>query len=656
MDDLLGMGFPAAPAAPAAGESRVVAPPVPETSGCGAISALFFLDTKGRVLICRDYRGDIPLKCADTFIQKLNEADSESELRPVMYDDGVTYTYIQHNNLYVMACANTNVNAAAILLFLHRLCDVFVSYFNELDEEVLRDNFVIVYELLDEVMDFGYPQYCEAKILAEFIKTDAHAAEKSDVKAPMAVTNAVSWRQEGITYKKNEVFLDVVESVNLLVNSNGSVVRSEVCGALKMRAFLSGMPECKLGLNDKVLMESQGRAGGRGKAVDLEDMKFHQCVRLARFEKDRTIAFIPPDGAFDVMTYRLNTQVVRAPRVRSARPHACAHSASLRPLEADALRFLRERSARSSGSSAVSSGTAARASSTSSRPRASSRSARAPTRSRSSCPCTPTPPPRLCARLSAKRRTRPSRRRCSGRSSRCPVARSTCCAPSFRCPACRPTTRPRRSRPFVSSLRSRTSRCLASRCATSRSSPRKVRPQAFVARPPEAPPVLRLHDASVHGARADVGRACAGTCPLPPLLSSSPPEQATRRCLGCAISPSRAITRSACKTREASAFRSPARPAAPRAASRAPGRRRRALRSPRRTRWLGGALSVRRRVMGGATCAPARARGGGWRAPGVGHVVVAPASPAALCFLHCGGGPSACSLAGWLRARIRALA
>jgi AP-1 complex subunit mu len=56
-------------------------------------------------------------------------------------------------------------------------------------------------------------------------------------------------------YKKNEVFLDVVESVNLLVNSNGTVVRSEVMGALKMRTFLSGMPECKLGLNDKVNME-----------------------------------------------------------------------------------------------------------------------------------------------------------------------------------------------------------------------------------------------------------------------------------------------------------------------------------------------------------------------------------------------------------------
>ncbi len=50
----------------------------------------------------------------------------------------------------------------------------------------------------------------------------------------------------------------------------------------------------------QVLFEAQGR-GAKNKAVDLEDMKFHQCVRLARFENDRTISFIPPDGAFDLM-------------------------------------------------------------------------------------------------------------------------------------------------------------------------------------------------------------------------------------------------------------------------------------------------------------------------------------------------------------------
>lgn len=34
------------------------------------------------------------------------------------------------------------------------------------------------------------------------------------------------------------MFLDVVESVNILVNSNGQIVRSDVVGALKMRAYL----------------------------------------------------------------------------------------------------------------------------------------------------------------------------------------------------------------------------------------------------------------------------------------------------------------------------------------------------------------------------------------------------------------------------------
>lgn len=37
------------------------------------------------------------------------------------------------------------------------------------------------------------------------------------------------------------------------------------------------MPECKLGLNDRVLLEAQGRTT-KGKAIDLDDIKFHQYV------------------------------------------------------------------------------------------------------------------------------------------------------------------------------------------------------------------------------------------------------------------------------------------------------------------------------------------------------------------------------------------
>lgn len=274
----------------------------------GAASSLFFLDMKGRVLVWRDYRGDVSSSDAERFFSKLIEKESDPASHdPVVHDNGITYMFIQHNNVYLMIASRQNCNAASLLLFLHRVVDVFKHYFEELEEESLRDNFVVVYELLDEMMDFGYPQYTEAKILSEFIKTDAYRMEVTQ-RPPMAVTNAVSWRSEGIRYKKNEVFLDVVENVNILVNSNGQIVRSDVVGALKMRTYLSGMPECKLGLNDRVLLEAQGRST-KGKAIDLDDIKFHQCVRLARFENDRTISFIPPDGSFDLMTYRLSTQV-----------------------------------------------------------------------------------------------------------------------------------------------------------------------------------------------------------------------------------------------------------------------------------------------------------------------------------------------------------
>lgn len=271
-------------------------------------SAIFFLDLKGKTLLARNYRGDIPMSAVEKFPILLSEAEEESSsVPPCFSDEGINYLYIRHNNLYLLALTKKNTNAAEILLFLHRIVEVFTEYFKELEEESIRDNFVVIYELLDEMLDFGYPQTTETKILQEYITQESHKLEVQP-RPPIAVTNAVSWRSEGIRYRKNEVFLDVVESLNLLVSSQGNVLRSEILGAVKMKCYLSGMPELRLGLNDKVMFETTGRAT-RGKAVEMEDVKFHQCVRLSRFENDRTISFIPPDGEFELMSYRLNTQV-----------------------------------------------------------------------------------------------------------------------------------------------------------------------------------------------------------------------------------------------------------------------------------------------------------------------------------------------------------
>ncbi|XP_030401923.1 AP-1 complex subunit mu-2 isoform X2 [Gopherus evgoodei] len=269
-------------------------------------SAVFVLDLKGKPLISRNYKGDVSMAEIDHFMPLLMQKEEEGALTPLLTHGKVHFLWIKHTNLYLVATTMKNANASLVYSFLYKVVEVFSEYFKELEEESIRDNFVVIYELLDELMDFGFPQTTDSKILQEYITQQGNKLETGKSHVPPTVTNAVSWRSEGIKYKKNEVFIDVIESVNLLVNSNGSVLLSEIVGTIKLKVFLSGMPELRLGLNDRMLFELTGRH--KNKSVELEDVKFHQCVRLSRFENDRTISFIPPDGDFELMSYRLNTQ------------------------------------------------------------------------------------------------------------------------------------------------------------------------------------------------------------------------------------------------------------------------------------------------------------------------------------------------------------
>jgi hypothetical protein len=38
-----------------------------------------------------------------------------------------------------------------------------------------------------------------------------------------------------------------------------------------------------------------------GKTIELDDVTFHQCVNLTRFNSEKTVSFVPPDGEFELM-------------------------------------------------------------------------------------------------------------------------------------------------------------------------------------------------------------------------------------------------------------------------------------------------------------------------------------------------------------------
>jgi AP-2 complex subunit mu-1 len=129
------------------------------------------------------------------------------------------------------------------------------------------------------------------------------------------VTGAVGWRKENIRYKRNEVFLDIVEQVSMLMSSKGTVLRADVNGKIIMKAFLSGMPDVKLGLNDKLevcppttpsgaICANPASMSALMRLAILQDVTFHQCVNLGRFNTEKVVSFVPPDGEFELMKYR----------------------------------------------------------------------------------------------------------------------------------------------------------------------------------------------------------------------------------------------------------------------------------------------------------------------------------------------------------------
>jgi AP-2 complex subunit mu-1 len=164
-------------------------------------------------------------------------------------------------------------------------------------------------------------------ITTEGVKSAIANSPTDSSRITQQATGALSWRRSDIKYRKNEAFVDVIEDVNLLMSATGTVLRADVNGQIVMRAYLTGTPECKFGLNDRLLLDSGGSSsanGGRDSggisgnnkatraaagSVTLEDCQFHQCVKLGRFDADRIISFVPPDGEFELMRYRATENV-----------------------------------------------------------------------------------------------------------------------------------------------------------------------------------------------------------------------------------------------------------------------------------------------------------------------------------------------------------
>ena len=148
--------------------------------------------------------------------------------------------------------------------FLKGFIDLLKGYFKEVEEESIKDNFIIIYELLDEIVDNGYMQCLDINFLRDYIKTEYHELIKPEkaknshlIKGPQ-VGRKITWRKEGIYHKENEFFMDVFEHLYFTSDINGNNANSEIKGVIKAKSVLSGMPYIEMGLNEKESLEMAG--------------------------------------------------------------------------------------------------------------------------------------------------------------------------------------------------------------------------------------------------------------------------------------------------------------------------------------------------------------------------------------------------------------
>jgi AP-3 complex subunit mu len=194
-----------------------------------------------------------------------------------------------------------------VIEFLHCVLGVFRDYFGSFDENSMKDNFSTVYQLLEEMLDNGYPLTTEPNALKAMVappstanRLAAMVSGKSRVSntLPEGTLSNIPWRKSGVKYTQNEIYFDIIEEIDAIIDNTGQMISCEVSGIIHSNCRLSGVPDLTMIFTDPSV---------------IDDCSFHPCVRYSRYERERVVSFVPPDGQFELMQYRVQVQQLVPP-------------------------------------------------------------------------------------------------------------------------------------------------------------------------------------------------------------------------------------------------------------------------------------------------------------------------------------------------------
>ncbi|KAJ8266224.1 hypothetical protein GJAV_G00127930 [Gymnothorax javanicus] len=271
------------------------------------ISQVFILSSKGDHLIYKDFRGEATSDVINVFYEMVTSL-RDDQAPVVMSHDGLHFIHIRQGGLYCVATTTTNPSPFTIIEFLNRFTGLIKDYCGTLSEKSVKMNFALIYEMLDEMLDFGYIQTSSTDILKNFIQTEAVSSKPVSLfdlssvglfgadtqQSKVAPSTAASRplmcsRDQG---GKNEVFVDVIERLTVVIGSSGVLMRAEIQGEIRVKCYLPTCSEMRIGLNEEFSI-GKSQLRGYGAAVRVDECSFHHAVKLDEFDNYRILKICP---------------------------------------------------------------------------------------------------------------------------------------------------------------------------------------------------------------------------------------------------------------------------------------------------------------------------------------------------------------------------
>uniref|UniRef100_A0A6Q2Y6Z3 AP-4 complex subunit mu-1 n=1 Tax=Esox lucius TaxID=8010 RepID=A0A6Q2Y6Z3_ESOLU len=280
------------------------------------ISQVFILSSKGDHLIYKDFTNS-------NVISLYGGPQKHKELH---------YVHIRQGGLYWVATTKADSSPFTIIEFLNRLTALIKDYCGCLSEKSVRMNFALIYEVLDEVVDFGYIQTTSTDILKNFIQTEAVSAKplslfdlsnvglfgadtQQNKVAPSVAATRPIMSSRGEQGGKNEIFVDVIERISVVIGANGVLMKADIEGEIRVKCYMPSCSEMRIGLNEEFSI-GKSQLRGYGAAVRVDECSFHQAVRLDEFDTYRILKLCPSQGEQTVMQYQLCDDLPTAPPFR----------------------------------------------------------------------------------------------------------------------------------------------------------------------------------------------------------------------------------------------------------------------------------------------------------------------------------------------------